>query len=148
VTQHNARYTGPTSDNLACLPVELTHRRQWVLWRGVDRIDQATGNIKLNKIPINPHTLTNADSTDPTTWGDFARCVGASLRFCPPPEDAPSLGTGYLRAGAMPPDFVAVALLAWLGGVLGREVSIRPQARTDWTVIPNQWGWRSADPAC
>ena len=38
-----------------------------------------------------------------------------------------------------PPDFVAVSVMAALGSVLGRKVGIRPQALTDWTVVPNQW---------
>jgi hypothetical protein len=37
------------------------------------------------------------------------------------------------------PEFVAVAAMAGLGAVIGRKVGIRPQARTDWTVSPNQW---------
>lgn len=37
------------------------------------------------------------------------------------------------------PDFVAVAIMAGLGSLIGRKVGIRPQARTDWTVTPNQW---------
>jgi hypothetical protein len=37
------------------------------------------------------------------------------------------------------PDFVAVAIMAGLGSIIGRKVGIRPQARTDWTVTPNQW---------
>ena len=39
---------------------------------GGDRLDQHTGAIKLNKVPVNPHALTNADSTDPSTWGTLA----------------------------------------------------------------------------
>jgi putative DNA primase/helicase len=70
-------YLGPTEDNLAHIPPELTTRRQWVLWRGMDRIDHVTGAVKLNKIPINADTLTNADSTDPATWTTFAACVAA-----------------------------------------------------------------------
>jgi putative DNA primase/helicase len=70
-------YPGPTLENLANIPRELTVRDQWILWRGADRIDQKTGLITLNKIPINPQLLTNADSTDPTTWGTFAQCVAA-----------------------------------------------------------------------
>ena len=70
-------YTGPTRAELACLPDALTTRAQWVLWRGADRLDQQTGEVKLNKIPINPQTLRNADSTDPTTWGTFAHSVAA-----------------------------------------------------------------------
>jgi len=38
-----------------------------------------------------------------------------------------------------PPDFVAVGVMATLGSLIGRKVGIRPQAKTDWTVIPNQW---------
>src|SRR5687767_295551 len=37
------------------------------------------------------------------------------------------------------PDFVAVTAMAALGTVLGRKVGIRPQARTDWTEVANQW---------
>lgn len=37
------------------------------------------------------------------------------------------------------PDFVAVAIMAGLGSIIGRKVGIRPQARTDWTVVANQW---------
>jgi len=38
-----------------------------------------------------------------------------------------------------PPDFVAVAVMAALGSLIGRKVGIRPQAKTDWTVTANQW---------
>lgn len=38
-----------------------------------------------------------------------------------------------------PPDFVAAGIMAALAGVIGRKVAIRPQARTDWTVICNIW---------
>lgn len=38
-----------------------------------------------------------------------------------------------------PPDFVAVAIVAALGAVIGRRVGIRPQASTDWTVVCNLW---------
>lgn len=37
------------------------------------------------------------------------------------------------------PDFVAAAIMAGMGSIIGRKVGIRPQARTDWTVTPNQW---------
>jgi len=37
------------------------------------------------------------------------------------------------------PDFVAVAIMTGLGVLIGRKVGIRPQARTDWTEIPNLW---------
>jgi hypothetical protein len=76
-TQHSDLYTGPTPEDLARIPAVLKARRQWVLWRGADRISPRTGAVKLNKIPINPQMLTNADPTDPTTWGTFAVCVAA-----------------------------------------------------------------------
>jgi len=38
-----------------------------------------------------------------------------------------------------PPDFVGVTVMVGLGSVIGRKVGIRPQAKTDWTVTPNQW---------
>jgi len=37
------------------------------------------------------------------------------------------------------PDYVAAAIMAGLGSIIGRKLGIRPQARTDWTVTPNQW---------
>jgi hypothetical protein len=39
-----------------------------------------------------------------------------------------------------PPDFVAVGVMTCLATVIGRKVGIRPQSKTDWTVIPNCWG--------
>jgi len=38
-----------------------------------------------------------------------------------------------------PPDFIAVGIMAALAGIIGRKVGIRPQARTDWTVVCNLW---------
>jgi len=29
--------------------------------------------------------------------------------------------------------------MASLGAVIGRQIGIRPQEQTDWTVVPNQW---------
>src|SRR5262245_20859759 len=70
-------YTGPTAVDLARIPAGLKARPQWVLWRGEDRLDTRTGNVKLNKIPIDPQTLNKASTTDPTTWGTFEQCVNA-----------------------------------------------------------------------
>ena len=44
-----------------------------------------------------------------------------------------------------PPDYVAVAVMTALGSVIGRRVGIKPQAKTDWTEIPNLWACSSAD---
>jgi hypothetical protein len=38
-----------------------------------------------------------------------------------------------------PADFVAVAVMVCLAQVIGRKAGMRPQARTDWTVIINLW---------
>jgi hypothetical protein len=39
-----------------------------------------------------------------------------------------------------PPDFVGVASLVALASVIGRQMSIRPKVKDDWTVVPNLWG--------
>ncbi len=39
-----------------------------------------------------------------------------------------------------PSDFVAVGVMTGLGAVLGRRVGVRPQMRTSWTEVLNQWG--------
>ncbi len=36
-----------------------------------------------------------------------------------------------------PPDFPAVAAMATLAGVVGKQVGIRPKRRDDWLVVPN-----------
>ncbi len=38
-----------------------------------------------------------------------------------------------------PPDFVGAGTMAALSAVIGRKVGIRPQERTDWTVVCNLW---------
>src|SRR5262245_28691956 len=75
--QHHTAYTGLTEADLAHIPQVLQTLPQWVLWRGADRVHEQTGEIKLNKIPIDPQTLRHADSTDPETWGTFEACIHA-----------------------------------------------------------------------
>jgi putative DNA primase/helicase len=70
-------YTSPTAQDLTRIPAELKAYPQWVLWRGVDKVEKKTGEIKLNKVPYNPHALTKASSTDVQTWGSFAQAVTA-----------------------------------------------------------------------
>lgn len=55
------------------------------------------------------------------------------------PETLRPWGQDICERVQCPPDFVGVTIMAALSGVVGRTVAIRPQARTDWTVIPNQW---------
>ena len=38
-----------------------------------------------------------------------------------------------------PPDYVAVSVMAALGSVIGRRVTVRPQRADDWSVVANQW---------
>jgi primase-polymerase (primpol)-like protein len=77
-TPRSTLYTGPTAEDLAHIPAELKARRQWVLWRGADKMNKQSGEITgLDKIPINPQTLRGASTTDPTTWGTFEQCVTA-----------------------------------------------------------------------
>ena len=56
------------------VPRELREIPQWIYWRGEDRIDQRTGEVKLSKLPIDPKTLKKADKTDPRVWGTFEDC--------------------------------------------------------------------------
>jgi len=107
MTQPSALYTGPTAEDLDRIPADLKARPQWVLWRGEDRIDQQTGEVKLNKIPIDPQTLHNADTTDPTTWGTFEQCVSAlPLALEEWEQDDPSAsrggGLGFVFTGDDP----------------------------------------------
>jgi hypothetical protein len=64
----------PFAQVITNAPKELREKPQWVLWRGVDRRNQRTGDVKVNKVPIDPRTLKNADKTDPRTWGTFEDC--------------------------------------------------------------------------
>ena len=77
MTQSLLLYPGPTPDNLACLPGALIQRPQWILWRGVETLNDQTGELKITKIPYDPQTLTKASTTDPSTWGTFAYCATA-----------------------------------------------------------------------
>lgn len=61
----------------ATTPKELQEKPQWVLWRGTDRIDQKTGEVKVTKVPMNPRGLGNAKTNDPRTWGTFEDCCTA-----------------------------------------------------------------------
>ena len=70
-------YTGPSAEDLARVPAELKARTQWVLWRGVDRVNPRTGEVKFTKIPIDAQTLTKASSTDAETWQSLDYCLRA-----------------------------------------------------------------------
>src|SRR5262245_23947406 len=72
-----APYPGPTDANLACLPEALKALPQWVLWRGEWRLYPPKDGQKPTKIPVDPQSLENADTTDPLTWGSYEACVAA-----------------------------------------------------------------------
>jgi putative DNA primase/helicase len=40
-----------------------------------------------------------------------------------------------------PIDFVAIPAVVALGSVLGRKIGVRPKQKTDWTEVPNLWGF-------
>lgn len=39
-----------------------------------------------------------------------------------------------------PPEFAAIGALVAAGAVVGRQVTIRPKCRDDWSAVPNLWG--------
>lgn len=91
-------------------------------------------------------------------WQDVRALIDGSREDWPEPQPLPdellpvavfdfSLLPDSLRAWAQdicervqcPPDFVGAGIMASLAAVVGRKIGIRPQARTDWTVVPNLW---------
>jgi putative DNA primase/helicase len=72
-----AIYTGPTTEDIARIPADLKALPQWILWRGEDKVNQRTGEVKLNKVPYDPRTERKADTTNPDTWGSFEECWAA-----------------------------------------------------------------------
>lgn len=51
------------------IPEELRRLNQWVNWKPEIR------DNKITKIPLNPHTLKNAMTNDPATWGRFEQAI-------------------------------------------------------------------------
>ncbi len=76
-TQSSALYTGPTAEDLDRIPADLKARPQWVLFRLEEVISKKTGEVKLTKIPMNPHTRSKASTTNKKTWGTFEQCLAA-----------------------------------------------------------------------
>jgi len=37
------------------------------------------------------------------------------------------------------PDYIGVTVMVALGSLIGRKIAIRPQQKSDWTVVANQW---------
>src|SRR5262249_17868058 len=59
------------------VPRELRETPQWLYWRGQDRLNEQTGEVKVSKIPIHPHTLKRPSAKDPRTWGTIEDCCEA-----------------------------------------------------------------------
>jgi putative DNA primase/helicase len=76
ITSDSASITRLTTN----VPRELRERPQWIYWRGEDRIDKRTGEVKLSKLPIDPKMLKTADKTDPRVWGTFEACCAGIAR--------------------------------------------------------------------
>jgi hypothetical protein len=67
--QHPPRPIPPTV-KVDGIPDELKAAQRWVCWR-YDYRTNANGERKWTKQPLNPKTLRNAKSDDPSTWGSF-----------------------------------------------------------------------------
>lgn len=59
-----------------CIPVELKPLPRWTCWRYEPNKDGG----KPKKVPVNPHTGNNADSTDPSTWGTLDEAMAHLAR--------------------------------------------------------------------
>jgi primase-polymerase (primpol)-like protein len=81
----NMPINNPSIDELALIP-------QWVCRNG-------------NKVPIDPNTLNNADSTDPKTWSDYETACNAGLRS---PSGKAIHGVGFVITESDP--FVCIDL--------------------------------------
>lgn len=87
-----------------------------------------------------------AVGTDPTAWPDPGT-IYAPLKPVPA-FDADALLPPVLAAWVedeasrmpCPPDFVAAAVMASLGSIIGARCAIKPKALDDWLVVPNLWG--------
>ncbi|HJT79198.1 MAG TPA: hypothetical protein VJ739_18525 [Gemmataceae bacterium] len=56
------------------IPAALKRPARWVCWRYVRRRDKK-GTHRWTKVPIDPKTGANADTTDPSTWATFAAAL-------------------------------------------------------------------------
>lgn len=74
----------------AAIPVALTARSQWVLWR-LETVDG-----RLTKVPYNARTGQKAKVNDPSTWSSFATAVGGLEVF------RRNTGIGYVFAADDP----------------------------------------------
>jgi len=106
-------YTGPSVEERAHIPVVLTTRRQWVLWRGVEKVDPKTGEITLTKIPYTTRRYQargqtryrKASTTNPQTWSPYEEAVTAlPAALAAWEQDAPAAYRGGGLGFAFSPD--------------------------------------------
>lgn len=127
-------------------PEGATDFNDLAIHRGADAVKRAIANARPPDIPEGQPKGENATGADPDgpDWPE-PRPLPDALASVEP--FASELLPDSLRAWCddiservqCPPDFVAVAAVAALGAVLGRKVAVRPQERTDWTEVANQW---------
>lgn len=87
-----------------------------------------------------------AVGADPTAWPDPGT-IYAPLKPVPyfdadtllPPPLAEWVVDEASRMPC-PPDFVAAAVIASLGSIIGARCAIKPKGLDDWLVVPNLWG--------
>jgi hypothetical protein len=78
--QRTGRKKGGNMDQYASIPAELKSMDQWVGFV----LDYNEEKGKNDKIPIDPHKLTNAKANDPGTWGMYQSafdCIGKKASY-------------------------------------------------------------------
>jgi len=78
--QRTGRKKGGNMDQYASIPAELKSMDQWVGFV----LDYNEEKGKNDKVPIDPHKLTNAKANDPGTWGMYQSafdCIGKKASY-------------------------------------------------------------------
>ncbi len=118
------------------------------LWRQMENLDFKSAITQASKIIYAP---------DGRTVDEYNKSVGNKKKREPillpnthpevmkfDPNMLPEAMRGFIMDVAnrqqSQPDFVAVAAIVGLSGLLGRKVLICPKQHDDWEVTPNQWG--------
>lgn len=96
-------------------------------------------------LPAPSPTMKNATAVDSDGWPEPLSLPNgllpvASFDFALLPDTLMPWARDICERVQCAPDFVAAAIMAGLGSIIGRKLGIRPQAHTDWTVTANQWG--------
>jgi hypothetical protein len=99
------------------------------VWAAIDEHAKVLSVSSVPHLPVSekkplPDTLPKVRPFDPETL----------------PDDIRDFVLDVSQRQQCPPDFVAVAALCSLGGVVGRKASVRPKQHDDWIVYANLWG--------